>query len=75
MTTDLILVAAIAVMGLAGFGLYLWQAAQQRQTGIDLEAGRVSAVSATTQAAIAQAEADAPRTRQQLLDRLNAGSA
>lgn len=51
-----------------------WKAKRDQATGTQIEAGKVDAVSAGKQAAIAQAVADAPDNQVAVIDRLNAGT-
>jgi hypothetical protein len=74
MTTDLILVALIGVTCLAGFGLSLFKSATDKTEGAQLEAAKVTAVTASAETAIATAEANAPRTDLAVIDRIRAGT-
>lgn len=59
-----------ALLGVVSlFGMWAKQQTDQH-TGASLEAGKVSEVAAKTEAKIAQAEVDAPHSRDELLDRL-----
>jgi hypothetical protein len=58
------------LLGIVGFfGMWAKQQTDQH-AGADLEAGKVSEVSAKAEAKIAQAVTDAPHTRDELLERL-----
>lgn len=57
------------------FACVQWmQRGQAQATGGQLEAAKVTAVTATAQTAIAQAEAVAPTTQLAVVDRLKAGT-
>lgn len=47
---------------------------QDQQTGMVIEAAKVDQTTATTAVAMAQAEADAPKTLDGVIDRLNKGT-
>lgn len=68
---------AMALAALSGAVLFLAQWVKQRQdqgVGAQLEAGKVDAVSAVKETAIAQAVVDAPKTQQAVVDQLKAGT-
>ena len=73
-------IAAIlgALAPIIGLVVKFYQASSahaQQQTGAQLEAGKVDAVSLPAETAIATAEANAPTTRLAVIDRLRAGTA
>lgn len=68
---------AVALAALSGAVLFIAQWAKQRadqHAGAQIEAGKVDAVSAVKQAAIAQAEVSAPATQAAVVDRLKNGT-
>lgn len=70
---------AWALLGTAVTGLLLvvveWiKLGQAQATGGKLVAAKVTAVTANAEVAIAQAEVDAPATREAVVDRLNKGT-
>ena len=70
---------AWALLGTAVAGLLLvvveWiKLGQAQSAGGKLEAAKVTAVTANAEVAIAQAEVDAPSTREAVVDRLNKGT-
>lgn len=66
--------AILAFIRTIGQILGLIQVEQERQAGRQEAAAAVSSQSATTQAAIAQAATDAPRTASEIINRLRAGN-
>jgi hypothetical protein len=72
-------VNAWALLGTAVAGLVLFvgewlQLRQAQATGAQLQAGKTDAATAAAETAIAQAEADAPRTRAAVVDQLKQGT-
>lgn len=65
--------ASLLAVGLGGVCLW-FKSAGDRSTGAQIEAGKVDAVTAVKQAAIAEAVANAPATREAVVDRLKAGT-
>lgn len=74
MTSSLWAICASAVAGLLAMVVEWIKLGQAQSTGAKLQAASVNAVTATAEAAIAQAEVDAPATRAAVVDQLNKGT-
>ena len=74
MTSNLWAAAATAIAGLLFAALEGLKLLDARRTGAALEAGKVVAVTAKVETAIAQAEASAPATDAAVIDRAEQGT-